>query len=51
LGQSTLQKDPLGYAVAQNNLGAYYGKMANIEKDKNLQRKNCESASIASTTL
>jgi tetratricopeptide (TPR) repeat protein len=44
LGQSTLQKDPLGYAVAQNNLGAYYGKMANIEKDKNLQRKNCESA-------
>lgn len=47
LRQSTLQKDSLSYAVVQNNLGTYYGKMANIEEEANLRKENCAKAITA----
>jgi len=40
----SLQKNPLGYAILHNNLGVYYARIANVEKDSNLKKENINKA-------
>jgi len=44
LGTCSVQKNPLGYAIVQNNRGVYYARMADIEKDANLKKENIKKA-------
>jgi len=47
LKQSSLDRDPLSYALIQNNLGTYFARMANIEKEIDLRKKYCTKAFTA----